>query len=81
MKCGTTKGNLIAYNHLHHLGQGLLNDMGRVYLLGEQPGTVVRGDLIHDVECANYGGWGIYLDEGSSHVVVEGNICHDMSGQ
>lgn len=74
-------GNLIEGNHLHDLGQGLLNDLGGIYLLGIAPGTVVRGNHIHDVHCANYGGWGIYLDEGSSHVVVEGNVVHDVSSQ
>jgi hypothetical protein len=76
-----SRGNLIADNHIHHLGAGILNDMGGVYLLGVQPGTIVRGNLIHDVECANYGGWGIYLDQGSSYVLVEGNVCHDVSSQ
>lgn len=76
-----SEGNLIEGNHIHHLGQGLLNDMGGVYLLGIAPGTVVRGNHIHDIECANYGGWGIYLDEGSSHVVIEQNVVHDVSSQ
>lgn len=76
-----SEGNVIEGNHIHHLGQGLLNDMGGVYLLGIAPGTVVRGNRIHDIECANYGGWGIYLDEGSSHVVIEQNVVHDVSSQ
>lgn len=74
-------GNLIEGNHLHHLGQGELNDMGGVYLLGIAPGTVVRGNHIHDVQCRNYGGWGIYLDEASSHVLIEQNTVHDASSQ
>lgn len=76
-----SEGNRIEGNHIHHLGGGLLNDMGGVYLLGIAPGTVVRGNHIHDIECANYGGWGIYLDEGSSHVVIEQNVVHDVSSQ
>ncbi|MGO2470808.1 MAG: right-handed parallel beta-helix repeat-containing protein [Microbacterium gubbeenense] len=77
----TSEGNQIIGNHIHRLGQGRLNDMGGVYLLGIAPGTVVRGNHIHDIECQNYGGWGIYLDEGSSHVVIEGNVVHDTSSQ
>ncbi|QDP95960.1 hypothetical protein FOE78_08650 [Microlunatus elymi] len=73
--------NLIIGNHLHDLGQRLLNDMGGIYLLGIAPGTIVRGNHIHDVHCANYGGWGIYTDEGSSHVVIESNVVHDVSSQ
>ena len=71
--------NLIADNHIHALGHGLLSDMGGIYLLGIAPGTRVCGNLVHDVRAANYGGWGIYLDAGSSHVVVEGNVVHDVS--
>jgi hypothetical protein len=63
------------------LGKGLLSDMGGIYLLGIQPGTVVRGNLIHDIEKCNYGGWAIYTDEGCSHVLIENNICYDTNSQ
>jgi hypothetical protein len=55
--------------------------MGAVYLLGVQPGTAVRGNLIHDVRGSKYGGWAIYPDEGSSHLVIEDNVCHDCTSQ
>jgi hypothetical protein len=76
-----TRDNLIAHNHIHHIGSGLLNDMGGIYTLGVQPGTILRSNLIHDVRMHNYGGWCIYLDEGTSHVVVENNVCYNADSE
>ncbi|MFC7843617.1 right-handed parallel beta-helix repeat-containing protein [Streptomyces sp. NPDC057382] len=78
---GVARDNVIEYNHIHDIGHGTMSDMGGVYLLGVQPGTVVRRNLIHGIQCANYGGWCVYLDEGSSHIVVEENVCFDASTQ
>lgn len=71
-----TIGNRIEYNHLHHIGRGLLSDMGAIYTLGRHPGGVIRGNHIHDVTCNGYGGCGIYPDQGSSFWRIEDNVVH-----
>ncbi|MGH9664852.1 MAG: right-handed parallel beta-helix repeat-containing protein, partial [Bryobacteraceae bacterium] len=68
--------NRIEYNHLHDIGKGMMSDMGAIYTLGIQPGTALRNNLIHDVDDFLYGGWGIYLDEGTSDVLVENNVVY-----
>jgi parallel beta-helix repeat protein len=71
-----SRGNLIAFNHLHAIGKDMLSDMGGIYTLGIQPGTVIQNNLIHDISSFTYGGWGIYLDEGSSNILVEDNVVY-----
>lgn len=74
-----SRDNIIEKNHIHDIGQGMLSDMGGIYMLGVQPGTVLRGNLIHDVTKAHYGGWCIYPDEGSSHMLIENNVCYNTN--
>ena len=72
-------------NLIYNIGNGWLSDMGGIYTLGIQPDTVLSGNVIYNVGCydgnTGYGGWGIYLDEGSSEITVEKNLVYDCSSQ
>jgi hypothetical protein len=68
-------GNIIEYNHLHDLGQGMLSDLGAIYTCST-PDSRIRFNLIHDVSRRDYGGWGIYPDEGSHDLLIQKNLVY-----
>ncbi|MCX6625191.1 MAG: right-handed parallel beta-helix repeat-containing protein, partial [Acidobacteria bacterium] len=73
--------NRIEYNHIHHVMQQL-SDGGGIYTLGWQPGTVLRGNLIHDTDRLHGRADqnGIFFDQGSKGYLVEDNIIFRTPG-
>jgi hypothetical protein len=53
----------------------VLSDGGGIYTLGCQPGTQLRGNLIHDVplNAGRAESNGMFLDEGSDGITIQGN--------
>ncbi len=81
----STNNIKICDNLIYNIGNAWLSDMGGIYTLGIQPDTVISDNVIYNVGCDEgaygYGGWGIYLDEGSSYMLVENNLVYDCSSQ
>ena len=68
-------GNIIEYNHVHDIGQGMLSDLAGIYTCST-PGSRIAYNVVHDVVRREYGGWGIYPDEGSHDMLIENNLIY-----
>lgn len=66
------KNNSIRFNKAGNT-HNVLDDGGIIYLLGEQPGTVVEGNyLFNGPRC-------IYPDDGSAYLTITGNVIDNNS--
>jgi len=79
------KKNLIEANHIYDVMKTLA-DGGCIYTLGYQPGTVLRGNWLHNVHrgAHTHGGApnnGIFVDEGSKGFLFERNVIYKTSGR
>ncbi|MBI3923241.1 MAG: right-handed parallel beta-helix repeat-containing protein [Armatimonadetes bacterium] len=79
----SNKNNLIEYNHIHNVMKRL-SDGGGIYTLGLQPGTVIRGNFIHDVlrsgTAVGAPNNGMFIDQGSKGFLFERNLIYATSG-
>ncbi len=69
----------IVDNHIHHV-MLTLSDGGGIYSLGSQPGSIIRGNLIHDIP-ANVGraeSNGMFLDQGTGEFLIEQNTIYNV---
>jgi hypothetical protein len=82
--------NVISFNHVYNLLQGIMNDGGAVRIDGGNQvftaaGNKVLNNRIHDVSDASaldqngYGGHGIYLDDNTGLTDVENNLIYRVS--
>ncbi|MGE5293835.1 MAG: hypothetical protein ACM3VT_03315 [Solirubrobacterales bacterium] len=69
------RGNIIEYNHVHDIGQGMLSDLAGIYACST-PGSRIAYNVVHDVSRRDYGGWGIYPDEGSHALLIQKNLVY-----
>ncbi|MGB9678204.1 MAG: right-handed parallel beta-helix repeat-containing protein, partial [Candidatus Ratteibacteria bacterium] len=77
--------NIVKFNKVHHIGKKkdgdgpILSDMGGIYTLGIQDGTLISNNIFYDIYGYKYGGWGIYFDEGSTHIIAEKNLVYNTT--
>jgi hypothetical protein len=74
------RGHNIRANNIHHVMQ-LLSDGGGIYTLGRQPGTVLAGNVIHDIpiNAGRAESNGFFLDEGTTELLVEANTFYHIA--
>jgi len=88
ISCGWTWGyattinrrNRIAFNRVHHIGKGVLSDMGAIYTLGDNSGSVVCNNWVSDVDGYSDNGapaFGMYTDEGSHGFLFASNLVEN----
>ncbi len=78
------KENLIESNHVYDV-MNRLCDGGCIYTLGFQPGTVIRGNHLHDVHRSRYAQGapnnGMFIDQGSKGYLFEKNVIYNTSAE
>jgi hypothetical protein len=78
--CSVAHDDVVQFNSIHNLGQGITSDLGGVYYLsGINTGNKVLNNVVHDIDhdpYGGYGGWGLYLDGGATQILVANNLVY-----
>ena len=78
------KENTIEFNHVYDVINRLC-DGGCIYTLGFQPGTVIRGNHLHDAHRSRYAQGapnnGMFIDEGSKGFLFERNVIYNTAAE
>ncbi|HTN35945.1 MAG TPA: right-handed parallel beta-helix repeat-containing protein [Arachidicoccus sp.] len=75
-------GNIIRANKVTHYGKRMY-DVGGIYTLSNQPGSLIENNVIDSIYKAPYphdpDHWFyFYLDEGSAHITIRNNWCPEL---
>jgi hypothetical protein len=78
--CNYAHDDIVRFNHIYNLGQGVTSDLAGVYYLsGANSGNQVLNNRVHDIvhdPNGGYGGWGLYADAGAAGVLMENNLVY-----
>jgi hypothetical protein len=78
------KNNVVEQNHVYDVMKALC-DGGCIYTLGLQPGTVIRGNHLHDVKRSLFAQGapnnGMFIDQGSKGYLFERNVIYNTSAE
>ena len=74
---GVMRNNTVFANHIHHYAKHMY-DVAGIYTLGNQPGTMITENYVHDIYTPGYvhiptHWFYLYTDEGSSFITVKDN--------
>lgn len=88
-----TNNNIVSFNHVYNLFQGIMNDSGSLYFGAGTPsppstgsGNKMLNNKVHDVTDASimdsdgYGGDGLYFDDFTGLGDAENNLVYRVSG-
>lgn len=74
-----SRDNRIVGNLIRDYGQGALSDLGGIYTLGAQPGSLVAENVIINGVARVYGGHGLYADAASGGIEFRDNLVSSVS--